>query len=242
MLKTVVLLQIFVETMIHFYNINIKLKRTAFIWKIIFIKVFTVTFVQCNASFMKSINFCPKLLIGNPIIMVMNTYTAIFRTTHLSCSASSSILHLVSVRSVFLLYWQASSFCMFGSMLFWLVSSHMKHVLWPLNLTCIVTSRSNTRSFSLVSSSYSGCHGSALKKNYGCVFISLTGISHRLTQADVKYKGVFCLVMTQLDAETQGHAEDTQTAGIWLSFCRTLIKHCFPTFHLLPRMLIRPQL
>ncbi len=60
---------------------------------------------------------------------------------------------------------------MFGSMLFWLVSSHMKHVLWPLNLTCIVTSRSNTRSFNLVSSSYSGCHGSSLKKNYGCVCI-----------------------------------------------------------------------
>lgn len=56
-------------------------------------------------------------------------------------------------------------------MLFWLGSSHMKHVLWPLNLTCIVASSSNTRSFSLVSSSYSGCYGSSLKKKYGCVFI-----------------------------------------------------------------------
>lgn len=74
------------------------------------------------------------------------------------------------------------------------------------------------------------------------LFISHTGISHRLTQADVKCKGVFCLVMMQLDAETQGLAEDAQTAGIWLSFCRTLRKHRFPTFHLLPQMLIRSQL
>ncbi len=84
MLKKVVLLRIFVETMIIFFRIGkfneqkvkkncIYLKRTDFI------KVFTVTFVQCNASFMKVLISAPKLLNGNPIIIVMNTYTAIFR-------------------------------------------------------------------------------------------------------------------------------------------------------------------
>ncbi len=46
---------------------NRRLKRTAFIWKRTdFIKVFTVTFVQCNASFMKSINFCPQTFEWQP--------------------------------------------------------------------------------------------------------------------------------------------------------------------------------
>lgn len=53
-----------------------------------------------------------------------------------------------------------------------------------------------------------------------------------LTQADVKCKGVFSRVMTQLDAEMQGRAEDAQHLAVLL--LNTQKTHHFPTFHLLP--------